>query len=90
MVRAYGEMVLLWERGNTTRAILLEEMWNELAKNHHFLLLCAYPMGGFYKQTELRSICAAHDHVVTPEAEGPHASVGRPRSSPHKWHTNKT
>jgi hypothetical protein len=44
-VRVYGEMVaLLWERDNAPAAVALEDLWNELADDHQFSLLCAYPM----------------------------------------------
>src|SRR3954462_14273813 len=40
---AYGEMVgLLWDRGDVTGAIALEDLWNELASAHSFGLLCGY------------------------------------------------
>src|SRR5687768_12016509 len=41
-LRAYGEMVdVLWRGGNAEAAILLEELWNNLAKRYAFSLLCA-------------------------------------------------
>jgi MEDS: MEthanogen/methylotroph, DcmR Sensory domain len=43
-VRVFGEMVaLLWAEGNVTGALALETLWNELASNQRFFLLCAYP-----------------------------------------------
>jgi hypothetical protein len=43
-VRVFGEMVaLLWSDGNVTGALALETLWNELASNRRFFLLCAYP-----------------------------------------------
>ena len=43
-VRVFGEMVaLLWSDGNVAGALALETLWNELASNRRFFLLCAYP-----------------------------------------------
>ena len=68
-VRAYGEMVdLLWRDGEMEAAIRVEELWNDLAQKHTFSLLCAYPMGNFYKETDgplLERICRTH-HVSVP------------------------
>jgi hypothetical protein len=68
-IRAFGEMVaLLWARGQKDAAIELEILWNELAEQYSFALLCAYPIGGFTeaeKMRELRHICRAH-HCVIP------------------------
>jgi hypothetical protein len=45
-VRVFGEMVaLLWARGDVVAALELEALWNELARERRFLLLCAYPAG---------------------------------------------
>ncbi|HEX2120042.1 MAG TPA: ATP-binding protein, partial [Thermoanaerobaculia bacterium] len=70
-VRAYGEMVhLLWRDGNPEGAIRLEELWNELAALHTFALLCAYPMGNFYKESDaplFARVCRTHGLVVPTE-----------------------
>lgn len=70
-VRAYGEMVdLLWKDGNPQAALLLEEQWNDLGREHPFSLLCAYSMGNFRTQEDARAfqnVCAAHSHVVPTE-----------------------
>ena len=43
-VRVFGEMVaLLWSDGNVTGALALETLWNEMASDRRFFLLCAYP-----------------------------------------------
>jgi DcmR-like sensory protein len=43
-VRVFGEMVaLLWANGQTGAAVDLEALWNELARQYSFSLLCAYP-----------------------------------------------
>jgi hypothetical protein len=42
-VRAFGEMVsLLWQQGNVTAAIELEQLWNDLQQTLGFDLSCAY------------------------------------------------
>jgi signal transduction histidine kinase len=70
-VRAYGEMVdLLWRDGNTQAAIRLEELWNDLGREHPFSLLCAYVLGNFYKESHGGSfarICDVHSHVQPAE-----------------------
>ncbi|HJU88968.1 MAG TPA: ATP-binding protein [Gemmatimonadaceae bacterium] len=72
LVRAYGEMVdLLWKDGNADGAIRLEELWNELAAQHAFSLLCAYSMASFYTSdavSRFEDICRTHTHVVPTEA----------------------
>jgi hypothetical protein len=66
-VRIFGEMVaVLWAEGNTRAAIHLEELWNELAYQHAFSLLCAYPISVFPDQKDNLSflqICQTHTHV---------------------------
>jgi PAS domain S-box-containing protein len=66
-VRAYGEMVdLLWRDGEPDAAIRLEELWNDLAHRQTFSLLCAYPMGNFYKESDraaFEKICETHTLV---------------------------
>ncbi|HSR86615.1 MAG TPA: MEDS domain-containing protein [Streptosporangiaceae bacterium] len=43
-VRVFGEMVAqLWDAGQTGAAVDLEALWNELARQYTFSLLCAYP-----------------------------------------------
>jgi PAS domain S-box-containing protein len=70
-VRAYGEMVdLLWKDGNTEGAIQLERLWNDLARQYHFSLLCAYSMGNFCRANDAEAfhrICAEHSHVAPTE-----------------------
>jgi signal transduction histidine kinase len=70
-VRAYGEMVdVLWREGNGEGALAVEELWNRLAEQHAFALLCAYCIGNFYKVSDAEyfdRICAAHQHVIPTE-----------------------
>ncbi len=66
-VRIFSEMgAVLWAEGKTRAAIRLEELGNELASQHAFSLLCAYPMSGFPDQKNNLSflqVCRAHTHV---------------------------
>ena len=71
-VRAYGEMVdLLCRDGNREGALRLEELWNDLAVDRQFSLLCAYPMGNFFQDAHSHifdEICRRHDHVAPTES----------------------
>jgi len=71
LIRAYGEMVdVLWKEGKPEAAIRLEMLWNKLAQQHGFALLCGYSMSNFYKETKgFEAICREHTHVVAPLAE---------------------
>jgi anti-sigma regulatory factor (Ser/Thr protein kinase) len=63
-VRVYGEMVaLLWDAGNVVGAIELEGLWNDLASEEPFALLCSYPAtidGDLDRAEALAQVCAAH------------------------------
>ena len=65
LVRAYGEMVdVLWKEGTAEAAIRLEVLWNELASQYSFSLLCGCAIGSFYKQTaQFDEVCQHHTHV---------------------------
>jgi hypothetical protein len=65
-VRAYGEMVdVLWQQGRSQAALRLESLWNELANQHSFALLCGYGMRNFQNDTKLfEEVCRQHTHVV--------------------------
>src|SRR6185295_6536777 len=71
-IHAFGEMVaLLWADGNREAAIRLEELWNDLGKEHHFALFCAYPMSGFDGENladPLVGVCACHSRVIPAES----------------------
>jgi KaiC/GvpD/RAD55 family RecA-like ATPase len=84
LIRAYGEMVdVLWKEGKPDAAIRLEMLWNRLAQQHGFALLCGYAMGNFYKETKgFEAICREHTHVIAPLAEPARArSMSRARAS---------
>jgi hypothetical protein len=68
-VRVYGEMVaLLWEAGDVTSTIALEDLWNELALVRSFSLLCGYPISAFDVQSRalFQHICGQHTGVRPP------------------------
>jgi signal transduction histidine kinase len=71
-IRAYGEMVdLLWREGNPEGAIRLEELWNDIGALYSFTLLCAYPMGNFYKESDgslFEEVCHTHGRVFPAES----------------------
>jgi hypothetical protein len=68
-VRIFGEMVaVLWAEGYTRAAIRLEELWNRLATEQSFSLLCAYPLPKFSGEEVKASqfaISRLHTHVHT-------------------------
>jgi hypothetical protein len=55
----------------TDSAVRLEELWNELRKEHRFSLYCAYPLDSFGRgSSDLKAffdICA--EHALTIPAE---------------------
>jgi hypothetical protein len=67
-LRIYGEMVeLLAEEGNYPAAIQLEELWNELAAQTSFSLLCGYSAAHFAGPdagSALADICRCHTHAT--------------------------
>jgi hypothetical protein len=73
-VRIYAEMVaLLWDAGQVTLAVELEELWNELGTRFPFCLLCAYPAhvvadGGTVAAAKVRR---CHSAVIAAEPGGP-------------------
>jgi hypothetical protein len=71
-VRAYGEMVaLLWADEQVVAAIELERLWNDLAQEVSFSLLCAYPTAsvtGTEVADEFAHVCGLHSSVVAPGA----------------------
>ena len=71
-IAAFGEMVnILWATGNYEAALRLEQLWNQLAREHSFSLLCAYPIAGFNsaKHTDaFLKICAEHTAVFPSES----------------------
>jgi len=71
-VRAYGEMVdVLWRRANAEGAIRLEMLWNRVAAQAQFSLLCGYAVGNFYKEVAtgptFQTVCDQHNHIIPEE-----------------------
>ena len=69
-VRIFGEMViLLLERNRPEVAIELEELWNEVSRQHNFSLLCTYPTSEFTRNPRYRQLLrAVHSHAVFEDA----------------------
>lgn len=67
-VYAFGEMVaLLWKADHTAAAVALEQLWNELARQHAFTLFCAYQIqdcGGDHHVGPFAAVCASHARVI--------------------------
>jgi anti-sigma regulatory factor (Ser/Thr protein kinase) len=80
-VHVYGEMVaLLWDAGDVLAAIELESLWNELAEDRQFSLLCGYPSAsvtGPEHAEALQQICHLHSSVVetTPCTDAPNSHL---------------
>lgn len=71
-VRAFGEMVaLLWDSGDVPSVMALESLWNELAQEISFSLLCAYPSASVSAPAQaeaLASVCRLHAGEHEPSA----------------------
>jgi signal transduction histidine kinase len=71
-VRAFGEMVvILWRAGHRKGALELEELWNGIAGERAFSLLCAYPLSGFGAPGDARCferVCGHHTRVIPGES----------------------
>ena len=83
--RIYGEMVaVLWAQGNREAAIKLESLWNELADEYSFSLLCGYRMDSFEGQAsedDFRRVCELHSRIIPLDTNSPgHDSADRSRS----------
>lgn len=83
-VTAFGEMVALaYEDGDVLLAIEIEQMWNELQREHTFDLLCGYPTTVVEQDehtADFRSICEAHNGVASPMGELTDAATERLRA----------
>jgi hypothetical protein len=78
-VRIFGQMVdVLWREGLHEAAIQLEMLWNLLARNQAFSLLCGYAMGNFYKDANFDEICGQHSHVVAADGRATPVESRRP------------
>ncbi len=67
-VRVFGEMVaLLWEASHAEAAIEVEALWNEMAGQFSFSLLCAYPqlsVADTDNSDALARIYDAHSQII--------------------------
>ncbi len=67
-IRVFGEMVsLLWDAGLIDAAIEVEVMWNELAGQYAFSLLCAYPQQSVscaHHLDALTEVCRVHTEAI--------------------------
>jgi hypothetical protein len=66
-VTVFGEMVaVLWQAGNKTGALKLEELWNDLLNGRTFHLHCAYPTWQFSgsDRQDIEAVCDHHSHVI--------------------------
>jgi hypothetical protein len=74
VVRAYGEMVdLLFKDGNEEGAVLLEQLWNELANQYKYSLLCGYSVDNFLHEAGaagFKRVCEHHTRVLPLESAG--------------------
>jgi MEDS: MEthanogen/methylotroph, DcmR Sensory domain len=70
-VSVFGEMVaLLCAENNSSAAIQLEQLWNDLARTYRFSLCCAYPLTAFANDSEgsaLLQVCAEHSLALPAE-----------------------
>jgi DNA-binding NarL/FixJ family response regulator len=69
-VAACGECApLLWAQGKAEAAILLEQLWDEVARTHNLAILCGYSTKGFVREQDSQiyeRICAEHSAVCAP------------------------
>jgi KaiC/GvpD/RAD55 family RecA-like ATPase len=67
-VHVVGEMVaLLWDSGEVNAGIEVEAMWNEMAAQYPFSLLCAYPVPSVSDddyQDCLAEVCHVHSSAA--------------------------
>jgi hypothetical protein len=78
VVRAYGEMVdLLYKDGNAEGAIVLERLWNELANQYKYSLLCGYCVDNFLHEAGIdgfRRVCEHHTGALPIESLEKHVA----------------
>ena len=69
-VRVFGEMVgLLWDEGNVTGALALEDLWHEVAATNELAVLCTYAADTVRDNEDeiLASLCHKHSVVMPHE-----------------------
>jgi PAS domain S-box-containing protein len=76
----FGEAVaLLWAAGKPEDALRFENLWNRAVNGQPFSTLCAYPMMGFYSETDLDlflRICSEHSRFSLSDKD--YSDVGLP------------
>ena len=58
----------MWAQGKGDAAILLEHLWDEIAKTYEVDILCGYVLTRFQREQESRiyeRICAEHSAVLS-------------------------
>jgi hypothetical protein len=85
-LRAYGEMVgVLWNAGQHSAAIRLEQFWNKLLSRCSASLFCGYPIDIFAKEFQIGAVDAllcAHTHLIPAGSNGDlEAAVNRAMDS---------
>jgi hypothetical protein len=64
-VTLFGEMVaLLWEKGNRSAALQLEQLCNEILHEIPCRVYCGYPRRLLRTDADDSSVCALHTHVL--------------------------
>jgi hypothetical protein len=66
-VRAFGEMVaILWNQGEQSATLQLEDLWNRFIERQPISLFCAYPRMGFAPEAgeSFAQICSHHSRVI--------------------------
>jgi len=67
-IRTYGETVdVLWKEGRDVAAIQLEILWNRLARESDFSLLCGYATASFVENVGVNDVCRQHTHLLYPD-----------------------
>jgi hypothetical protein len=67
-LRAYGEMVgVLWQSGQFSAAIMLEDCWNRFLQSKGFSLFCSYPIDVFdseFQACGVEALLCDHSHLL--------------------------
>lgn len=88
-IRVFGEMVaLLWDEANVSAALALEELWNDLADERQFTLLCGYPHAVLDRDSlaNVGRVCELHSEVLTPASYHTPGLTGHdPRLQETSW-----
>jgi hypothetical protein len=70
-VRWWGEMVnVLWERGNVTASMALEDLFDQLAHEHEIAIFCSFLMDNFDGEVHTRMLPRLgqnHSHLIPVE-----------------------